>query len=265
MKVLNSSEYINEKLNIQPISKEKLKNIGDCDKPKSYYDSYIGYVFAFKNIAKPDRDAVKYVRIENGRCDTNREGEIKIEGANFLMSLDDDDEDAKYSDYETVLSEEQFNAFKGKVSDEMNYSIVKTLLSRRNEKLIEKVKRDEIKIIARECGVSEKTAKDIVDDYPSNNEYFDHGICHSYDNVDVFVQDLIMNFGAQSWLVNFLKDNYDGEDDEITEYLEVAEDCGDLSYDTLVSLGYDFSKIDPKDVNDDYHLMDNGVVIEYYK
>ena len=262
MKILNSSEYIKEKLNIQPISKEKLKHIGDYDKPKSYYDSYIGYVFAFKNIANPDRDAVKYVRIENGRCDTNIKGEIKIEGANFLTSLD---EYAEYSDYETVLSEEQFNAFKGDVSDEMNYSIVKTLLSRRNEKLIEKVKRDEIKIIARECKVSEKTAKDIVDDYPSNNEYFDHGICHSYDNVDEFVQDLIMNFGAESWLVNLLKDNYDGEDDEITEYLEVAEDCGDLSYDTLVSLGYDFSKIDPKDVNDNYCLMDNGVVIEYYK
>lgn len=263
MKILNSQEFINEKLDIHPITKEQLKKYTDeKPKPKSYYTNYIGCVFAFKNISQEDRDAVSYVKIENGNLLTDIDGQIMLQGANFTNRLD---KNAEYNDYETVLSEEQFNAFKlNSCPQEMLDSIVITLLSDKNSRLIEKVKKDELGIISRNCGISLKEAKDVVDDYPSNNEYFDHGICTSWKDINELIENMIFEFSGQSWLVTYLKNNYNGENEEMDEYFEVAEETNELSYETLVNLGYDFSQLDAKELNDNYVTLDNGVIIEYY-
>jgi hypothetical protein len=75
---------------------------------------------------------------------------------------------------------------------------------------------------------------------------------------------MIFEFSGQSWLVTYLKNNYNGENEEMDEYFEVAEETNELSYETLVNLGYDFSQLDAKELNDNYVTLDNGVIIEYY-
>ena len=171
------------------------------------------------------------------------------------------DKNANYKDYETVLNEEQFNAFKERTcSDEMLEQILNVLCSKENEDLVEKVKNDELETIAGMCGVSKADAENIVDDYPLGNGYFDRGICSCYDN---FFEELIWEFGSEEWLIDFLWDNNDN--DELEEYFEVAKDSGSgVTYDKLVELGYDFDSIDVEDLADRYKRLNNGKVIEYY-
>lgn len=236
MKILKSEEFINE--------------------------AYSGKanVFAFKDVSAnaDDRDCVSYVEIINGKIHTDVTGQIIIMGPCYSSRLD---KNANYKNYETVLNEEQFNAFKERTcSDEMLEQIANALCSKENEELVEKVKNDELETIAGMCGVSKADAEDIVDDYPLGNGYFDRGICSCYDN---FFEELIWEFGSEEWLVDFLWDN--NNNDELEEYFEVAKDSGSgVTYDKLVELGYDFDSIDVEDLANRYKRLDNGKVIEYY-
>ena len=236
MKILKSEEFINE----------------------SYSGKAI--VFAFKDVSTnaDDRDCVSYVEMINGKIHTDATGQIIIMGPCYSSRLD---KNANYKDYETVLNEEQFNAFKERTcSDEMLEQIVNALCSKENEELVEKVKNDELETIAGMCGVSKEDAEDIVDEYPLGNGYFDRGICSCYDN---FFEELIWEFGSEEWLVDFLWDNNDN--DELEEYFEVAKDSGSgVTYEKLVELGYDFDSIDVEELADRYKRLDNGKVIEYY-
>lgn len=258
MKVLKSTEYIKENLNIQPMTKERM---GKMESPIKDHTNFSGMVFAFKSKNDNDRDSVGYVEIENGLLHLDVSGQIIVHGANYSNRLDDDYD---YADYETVLSEKQFNAFKEDNLDQtMNRSIVATLLSSKNERLIEKVKKDELKIIMRECNLTAAEAKETVEDYPLADKYFDHGICYSFKDMDACMENLIDNFGNEEWLVNYLRSNYSGDNDEMEEYFDVAEDNG-LSYDTLCQLGYDFNKdLRAEDLNDTYKTLDSGKIIVY--
>ena len=149
MKILKSEEFINEAYN------------GKAN------------VFAFKDVSAnaDNRDCVSYVEMINGKIHTDLTGQIIIMGPCYSSRLD---KNANYKDYETVLNEEQFNAFKERTcSDEMLEQIANALCSKENEELVEKVKNDELETIAGMCGVSKEDAKDIVDEYPLGNGYFD--------------------------------------------------------------------------------------------
>lgn len=198
------------------------------------------------------------LKMFNGKIHTDLTGQIIIMGPCYSSSLD---KNANYKDYETVLNEEQFNAFKERTcSDEMLEQIANALCSKENEELVEKVKNDELETIAGMCGVSKEDAKDIVDEYPLGNGYFDRGICSCYDN---FFEELIWEFGSEEWLIDFLWDN--NNNDKLEEYFEVAKDSGSgVTYDKLVELGYDFDSIDVEDLADRYKRLNNGKVIEYY-
>ena len=225
MKILKSEEFINE----------------------SYRGEEI--VFAFKDISPnaDERDCVSYVEIINGKVHTDVTGQIIIMGPCYSSRLD---KNANYKDYETVLNEEQFNAFKERTcSDEMIEQISNVLCSEENKDLIEKVKNDELETIASMCRVSKEDAEDIVDDYPLNNGYFDRGICSCYDDYDNFFDELIYEYGSDDWLIDFLLDN--NNNDELEEYFEIAKDSGSgVNYDKLVELGYDFDSIDVKDLSE---------------
>lgn len=239
MKILKSEEFISEGYNGKSI------------------------VFAFKDVSPnaDERDCVSYVEMINGNVHTDVTGQIIIMGPCYSSRLD---KNANYKDYETVLTEEQFNAFKERTcSDEMLEQITNALCSDENEVLTEKVKNDELEKIANMCRVTKSDAEYIVDEYPLNNGYFDRGICSCYDGVDEFFEELIWEFGSEEWLVDFLWDNNDK--DELEEYFEVAKDSGSgVTYDKLVKLGYDFDSIDVEDLADRYKRLDNGKVIEYY-
>lgn len=236
MKILKSEEFINEAYDGKAI------------------------VFAFKDISPDadDRDCVSYVEIINGKIHTNVTGQIIVMGPCYFSKLD---KNANYKDYETVLNEEQFNAFKERTcSDEMLEQISNVLCSKENEDLVKKVKNDELETIAGMCGVSKADAEDIVDNYPLGNGCFDRGICSCYDN---FFEDLIWEFGGDDWLVDFLWDN--NNNDELEEYFEVSKDSGSgVTYEKLVELGYDFDSIDVEELAYRYKRLNNGKVIEYY-
>lgn len=241
MKILKSEEFIKESL----VAKK--------------------YVFAFKDVSAnaDDRDCVSYVEINNGKIYTDISGQIIITGPNYSSRLD---KDANRKDYETVLTEEQFNAFKeDNCPEEMLESISAALLSKENETLTQKVKNDELDTIANMCGISKQDAWFVVDNYPLSNEYFDRGICSSssYENIGELIEMLVDEDENKNWLVEFLKDNTDNE--EIEEYLENVGEYGSrISYDKLVELGYDFDAIDVTDLRDEYIELNNGKVIEYY-
>lgn len=220
-------------------------------------------VFAFKDISPnaDKRDCVSYVEIINGNLHTNITGQIIITGPCYSSRLD---KNTNYKDYETVLTEEQFNAFKERTcSDEMLEQISNVLCSKENEDLVKKVKIDELETIAGMCGVSKADAEFIVNVYPLRNGYFDRGICGCYNSADEFFKELAWEFSNQEWFIDFLWDNNDN--DELEEYFEVAKVSGSgVTYDELVKLGYDFDSIDVEDLAERYVKLDNGKIIEYY-
>lgn len=265
MKILTAQEYITEKLGITPVSKTRLAGLkgGLITKPKEFCESYSGEVFAFKNTNSQDRDCVAYVETKNGKIQTDISGQIIIEGANYSSRLD---KDADYSDYETVLSEVEFEAFKeDHCPEEMLTKILYSLLSDNNDRLIEKVKEDELNEIANSIGISKNEAKNIVDDYPlQSKEYFDRGICSYWKDMEDLLENLIFNFGNEKWLVDYLKNGTD--DEEILEYLDNIDDTGsDIDINQLKNMGYDFSKLSAEDLDENYITLDSGKIIEYHQ
>lgn len=188
-------------------------------------------IFAFKNIKEQDRDCVSYVDIYENKIHVDCCGKIIICGPCYSSRLKNDE---KYEDYQTVLSKEQFEAFKiNNCPADMLKSIFVTLLSEDNKNLARKVMNDECEYIMEYVGVDKNTALDIMEDYPLWHKYFDRGMLQYWNNIE-------------EWWGNILEDYISPS---VIENLGLVEN-------------YNFDKIDVSDFGE-YKELENGMIIEY--
>lgn len=138
------------------------------------------YTFLFKDNYHSDRDCVRYVRLDDIKKMNNLccDGKIVVHGANYSMSLREDD--ANYEDITTILTKEEYETLCNPVDKDLT-GIIEKLESRKNAELYERVIEEEKEYLMDEYNFDEEDIEQIFNEYYL--DYRDRGIVsYVYDN-----------------------------------------------------------------------------------
>lgn len=174
------------------------------------------YIFLFKENDTDDRDAVRYVRIDDIRnravgCD----GKITVHGACYCMSLKDD---VPYEDITTILTEEQYKRLCDPRRGDSFDDVIDALMSEENAALFERVQQEEKEYLYDEYSLDEDDVDAIFDEY--RLDYRDRGVVGCvFDDAEEFGRDEAINLGCVQW----------NGDDVVSRYFDFQKFGEDLT------------------------------------